>query len=80
MGTSGLVWTTLTQELVPGDKMGRVSSVQMLGSFSLMPLGLATGGILTDRIGPSLVFIAGGMLNLLVAAVGLCVKDIRRLE
>ncbi len=79
MGTSGLVWTTLTQELVPGDKMGRISSVQMLGSFGLMPLGLAAGGILTDRIGPSLVFIAGGMLNLLVAAVGLCVRDVRRL-
>ena len=80
MGTSGLVWTTLTQELVPGDKMGRVSSVQMLGSFGLIPLGLAAGGILTDRIGPSQVFIAGGMLNLLVAVVGLCVRDVRRLE
>jgi hypothetical protein len=34
-----LVWETSLQELVPEEAFGRVASLDMLGSFALLPLG-----------------------------------------
>ena len=33
----GLTWTNILQELVPEEKLGRVSSIDTLGSFVLLP-------------------------------------------
>jgi MFS family permease len=76
----GLVWTNLLQEYVPIEKLGRVSSIDSLGSYILLPLGYAASGWLTDKVGPAQVFLAGGMLSILLVAIGLLMKDIRRLE
>jgi hypothetical protein len=35
----GLIWETSPQELVPEEKFGRVVSLDMLGSFGLLPVG-----------------------------------------
>ncbi|EFH88918.1 MFS transporter [Ktedonobacter racemifer] len=79
-GMHGVIWLTILQELVPSDKLGRVSSIDILGSFCLIPLGYTIAGLLSDRIGPSYVFIAGGLLSLIVTSAALCVSDIRSLE
>jgi MFS family permease len=75
-----IIWVTVMQELVPNNKLGRVSSIDSLVSFIFMPIGYMVGGLLTDRIGPSWVFITGGALNLLVVVIGLSIRDIRQLE
>src|SRR5260370_42314195 len=62
LGTFGIISTTFMQELVPNDKLGRVSSLDMLGSYSLIPLGFLLVGILADLIGPSRGFIGGGRM------------------
>ncbi len=80
LGVFGVLWITVMQELVPGDMLGRVTSIDILGAKCMAPVGYLLGGVLTDRIGPSWVFIAGGLLNLLLAVIALCVRDIRRLE
>ncbi len=80
LGVLGVLWITVMQELVPGDMLGRVTSIDILGAKCMAPVGYLLGGVLTDRIGPSWVFIAGGLLNLLLAVIALCVRDIRRLE
>lgn len=80
LGTFEIIWVTLLQELVPSDKLGRVSSVDMLGSLCLLPLGYALAGTLADRVGPGWVFILGGSMNLVLAGVALSVRDIRCLE
>ena len=41
----GVVWETTMQELVPGEVLGRVVSIDMLGSFALLPLGFCSRGI-----------------------------------
>jgi MFS family permease len=79
-GVFEVVWLTTLQELVPSDKLGRVSSVDWMGSLLLQPVGLLVVGALTDRIGPSWVFIAGGALNLVLTLIGLSVRGIRRLD
>ena len=75
-----LVWTNTMQELVPNDKLGRVSSIDMLGSFALLPVGYGLTGWATNLIGPAAVCILGGAITVAVAALGLLHPAIRRLD
>jgi MFS transporter, DHA3 family, tetracycline resistance protein len=75
-----LVWTNTLQEMVPQEKLGRVSSIDALGSFVLMPVGFALAGVLTDRIGPVLVFIIGGCATIGLALLALLHPGVRRLD
>ncbi|MDU4697250.1 MULTISPECIES: MFS transporter [Paenibacillus] len=47
----GLIWETSLQELVPQETFGRVASLDMLGSFALLPIGYILVGWLADVIG-----------------------------
>lgn len=47
----GLIWETSMQELVPQETFGRVASLDMLGSFALLPIGYIVIGWLADYIG-----------------------------
>jgi MFS family permease len=75
-----LAWTNSLQEMIPHERLGRVSSIDALGSFIFLPLGFAFAGILTERIGPANVFVLGGSLVVLLAAGMLLVPSIRRLD
>lgn len=76
----GLVWTNTLQESVPGELLGRVSSIDYLGSFVLLPVGYALAGLTTDRLGAPLVFIVGGVGTIGLALLGLAHPAIRRLD
>jgi MFS family permease len=76
----GLIWTHTLQELVPRDRLGRVASVDMLGSFALLPVGYAVTGWVTDRIGAAPVFVAGGLLTVVLVSTGLLHPAIRNLD
>ena len=75
-----LVWTTTLQEMVPQEQLGRVTSIDALGSFVLMPVGFALAGVLTDRIGPVLVFVYGGSLTVAVTILAYLHPGVRRLD
>ncbi|WP_332238828.1 MFS transporter [Sporolactobacillus sp. KGMB 08714] len=47
----GLIWETSLQELVSQDEFGRVASIDMLGSFALLPFGYLLTGWLANSIG-----------------------------
>ncbi|MFZ1629888.1 MAG: MFS transporter [Anaerolineae bacterium] len=76
----GLIWTNILQTVVPGDKLGRVASFDMLGSFMLLPIGYGLTGWATEALGPALVFIAGGLLTALITALGLLHPAVRRFD
>ncbi len=80
LGVFEIIWATTMQELVPPDKLGRVSSVDWLGSLCLQPIGLAVVGVLTDIIGPAWVFVAGGLFSFLLILLGLMSRSIRALD
>lgn len=80
VGFFEVVWLTTLQELVPADKLGRVSSVDWLGSLCLQPVGLALVGALVDSMGPAWVFVAGGAVNLVLTLIGLTSREIRNLD
>ncbi len=72
---------TVLYEMVPTEKLGRVVSIDSLGSFGLTPIADALGGIATDHIGPALVFVIGGAFNLILILIPtLLVREIRQLE
>ncbi len=75
-----LVWTNTLQELVPNDILGRVTSIDNMGSFALLPIGVLLAGSATQLFGAPFVFIAGGALTALVAALGLMIPAIRNLD
>ena len=80
LGVFSIIWDTVLQELIPAEMLGRVSSIDFLGSFALAPIGLGLAGVLADRIGPAQVFVAGGALNLALALLALTVRGIRTLD
>ena len=79
-GVFEIIWATTMQQIVPPDKLGRVSSVDWLGSLSLQPIGLAVVGALTDVIGPVWVFIGGGLISALLVLLGLAARGVRELD
>lgn len=74
------IWATLLYELVPNEKLGRVSSVDLLGSLGLLPLGYVLAGLLSDRFGPPAVFLYGGLLMVILDIIPLFLRDIRKLQ
>lgn len=76
----GLIWTTTMQEIVPQDLLGRVSSIDYLGSYILLPIGFSLGGWATDKFGPNMVFIIGGAVIMTLAVLSLLHPKIRNME
>lgn len=80
IGFFNVIWFIVLQQMIPADKLGRVSSIDMMGSLCLTPVGYALGGIVTDRIGPRLVFIGCGIVSIVLSALALTVRGIRQLD
>ncbi len=80
LGIFEIIWATTMQELVPPEKLGRVSSVDWLGSLCLQPIGLALVGALSDSLGPALIFIIGGLFSVALTLFGLTSRSIRALD
>lgn len=75
-----LIWTHTLQEMVPGKMLGRVYSIDALGSFVLLPIGFALAGWGTDLIGAPRVFLIGGIGTILLVLLGLFHPAIRNLD
>jgi DHA3 family tetracycline resistance protein-like MFS transporter len=76
----GLIWTNSLQELVPREMLGRVASIDALGSYVLLPIGYGITGWATDLIGAPLVFVIGGASTIILALLGLLHPAIRNLD
>ncbi len=80
IGILQMIWVTLLHQLVPNDKLGRVGSIDLLGSLGLMPIGFVAIGVLTDKIGPALIFTVGGSICLILYTIPLFLHDIHAIE
>ena len=76
----GLVWVNTLQEMVPHDLLGRVTSLDYLGSYALLPVGYALTGWATDRFGAAQVFIVGGLFSAAITMLGMLHPTVRRLD
>lgn len=75
-----LIWTNTLQELVPRDKLGRVASIDALGSFLFIPLGYIFAGWAADQIGAPRVFLYGGVATVILCLLALIHPAIRNLD
>ncbi len=80
VATFGLIWTNTLQERVPREMLGRVSSIDMLGSYVLLPLGFGLTGWVTDALGAPMMFVLGGAFGAGLIALGLLHPAIRGLD
>lgn len=78
--TLGLTWANTLQEFVPSNLLGRVSSIDVLVSSGLLPIGYGLAGIAADRLGAPLVFILGGAISAIMIALGLLHPAIRDVD
>lgn len=75
-----LVWANTLQELVPTERLGRVSSIDALGSYALLPIGYGLAGLAADHIGAPSAFVIGGAISALPIALGLLHPAVRGLD
>lgn len=75
-----LIWTNTLQEMIAPEQLGRVSSIDYLGSFGLNPFGFAIAGWATDRFGAPIVFLLGGLVSAGCSALAFLSKQIRTLD
>lgn len=76
----GLIWETSLQELVPEEAFGRVASLDMLGSFALLPLGYVVVGWLANVIGGEVTVIMLALFVIFTIVIVLSVPSIRNFD
>ncbi|XVV07138.1 MFS transporter [Actinosynnema sp. CA-248983] len=83
VGVSGEVfvvaWDVSLQENIPPDKLARVYSYDMLGSFIALPVGEVVAGPLGTRFGTETTLLAGAVVLALVTCWSLCSRQVRGL-
>ena len=77
--TFGVLWDTAMQQEIPQEKLSRVSSYDALGSFALIPLGLAAAGPIADLIGTEETLVGAAAISLVATLAVLLVRDVRTL-
>jgi len=80
MSVFSLVWTHTLQEMVPAKLLGRVYSIDALGSFVLLPFGYSISVWATDVFGAPTVFLVGGIGTITLILLGLMHPAIRSLD
>ena len=76
----GLVWVKVLQEYIPNEQMGRVTSIDELGSSIGLPLSLVLTGIFTDHFDARQIIIWGGVSGMAITALGFLSKSVRTLD
>src|SRR5207237_12791 len=72
------VWTTMLTELVPGNFLSRVVSLDIFGSFALTPVGYAIVGAVAGLFTPAQIVAFGGAFGAIVWFVPLLSREVRR--
>jgi MFS family permease len=72
-------WNLAMMENIPGEKLSRVASYDMLGSFVVMPIGTLVYGWLITHADPATVLVTSGAVYAVIALVTLVVPSVWRM-
>jgi MFS family permease len=78
--TFGILWETTFQQEIPEEKYSRVSSYDALGSFVLIPLGVAIAGPTAELIGTRETLLTAAAISVTATLAVLFVPDVRRIS
>jgi predicted MFS family arabinose efflux permease len=70
---------TLIQLIIPRHLTGRVMGLLLFASFGTYPISVALGGVLTNQLGPAILFPLSGLLLFLAILFGIAQKELRDL-
>jgi MFS family permease len=76
----GVFWDTTLQQHIPEEKLSRVSSYDVLGSFALIPIGVATMGPIAGAIGVEETLLGAALVVVVATLAVVCVGDVRNLR
>jgi MFS family permease len=76
----GVFWDTTLQQHIPDEKLSRVSSYDVLGSFALIPIGVAVMGPISGAIGVANTLIGAAIVVVVATIAVVCVRDVRNLR
>jgi len=76
----GVFWDTTLQQHIPDEKLSRVSSYDVLGSFALIPVGVAIMGPISGAIGVADTLIGAALVVVVATFAVVCVGDVRNLR
>jgi MFS family permease len=72
-----VIWTTMLQQRVPRELLGRVSSLDWMVSTGLVPVSFALTGPVSDVLGPETTVVVAGVLAAAIMFVLLFVPGVR---
>jgi MFS family permease len=73
-------WATQVQREVPPEYQGRVFSIDYMGSWGLMPLGMALAGPMVSLFGEQELLIGVAIFHLFICAVVLLVPGVKEMK
>ena len=76
----GVLWETTLQQEISQEKLSRVSAYDALGSFVLIPLGVAAAGPVAQALGTRETILGAAALSLTATLAVLLVRDVRTIE
>ena len=76
----GILWDTAMQQEIAQEKLSRVYSYDALGSFVLIPLGLAAAGPVAEAIGARPTILGAAAISLAATLAVLFVRDVRTIS
>lgn len=79
-GAAGVIWGTLLQRRVPPQMLGRVSGLDFFVSLAFMPVSFAVVGPLSKVVPMDVIFMAAGIVPVLLAAVAMVAARMARDE
>jgi len=74
-----VLFITAIQLNIPSHLMGRIIGLLMFSSFGMYPLSVALAGVLSNQIGPALLFPFSGLLLGLVMVFGMTQRALREI-
>ena len=77
---AGVIWGTLLQRRVPPEMLGRVSSLDFFVSLAFMPVSFAIVGPLSKVVSMETIFLAAGVVPVLLAAIAMVAARMPRDE
>ncbi|WP_127505354.1 MFS transporter [Actinoplanes solisilvae] len=75
----GIAWETTMQEHIPADKLARVYSYDMVGSFLAIPVGQVAVGPISHAVGVEATLVGAAVLMTLAVVGMLSSRDVRTL-
>jgi len=76
----GVLWEATLQERVPNEALGRVASVDLLGSIALLPVGFLLVGQAVERVGLTSSILICGAVVIVLAAGAMTTRAVRELN